>query len=78
MVRPAGDPQEQAQGPLGMKPALEMRRGNQQLLGECVIANAEPCARLALMGEPERMSHMGRINRREARQAPRLRGNTVT
>ena len=47
-----GNPQEQAQGPLGMKPALEMRRGNQQLLGECIIANAEPCARLALMGEP--------------------------
>ncbi len=41
-AKPAANPQEQAQGPLGMKPALEMRRGNQQLLCECVIANAEP------------------------------------
>ena len=60
-----------------MKPALEMRRGNKQLLRERVIANAEPCARLALMGKPQRMSRVGRINRRETRQAPRLRGNDV-
>ena len=66
----AANPEEQSHGALWIEPAIEMRRGGHQLLCEFVIANAEARARKAVMGKPERLSRMGRLDGGEARQTP--------